>query len=290
MAQHVGWRSFFWLNVALLGFVLALLIFFFPETKWDRRSSRPETRQGVNDAATEQKDTSQTSATNDAAAPGNPSKVSGTAHVEDESLKHETTADAADPWLRRGYPSKKQFKVWQTDGQSVGSVMISFLTPWKLLLFPIIELAAFIVSWSASVFLTLNLTQSQAFAAPPYNLGSQQIGFFNFAIWIGTLIGLATNGPLSDWISMRATKKNGGIREPEMRLPAMIPYVIICIIGNFIVGFGYQYKWPWEVSYSQSGQDSLTNYYRLVHRGHRIRVRRDSSRGYTRHRVHLRHR
>ena len=51
---------------------------------------------------------------------------------------------------------------------------------------------------------------------------------------------------MSDWISMRATKKNGGIREPEMRLPAMIPYVIIMYFGNIIVSVGYQHQWPWE--------------------------------------------
>lgn len=47
-------------------------------------------------------------------------------------------------------------------------------------------------------------------------------GFFNFAILIGALLGLLTAGPLSDWISMRATIKNNGVREPEMRLPAMV--------------------------------------------------------------------
>ena len=45
---------------------------------------------------------------------------------------------------------------------------------------------------------------------------------------------------------MRATIRNNGIREPEMRLPTMIPYVFICLLGNFIVAFGYQYHWPWE--------------------------------------------
>lgn len=47
-------------------------------------------------------------------------------------------------------------------------------------------------------------------------------------------------------VSARATRKNRGIREPEMRLPAMIPYVCIMLLGNFVVAFGYQQKWPWE--------------------------------------------
>lgn len=245
MAQHVGWRSFFWLNVALLGVVLVMVIFFFPETKWDRSSKNPQSN---NDLQREQKEASETPPTESTPTETLP-KEPDTAHIENPSLRHTTTADA-DPWLRRGYPSKQQYKLWQTDSQSLRNIITNFLTPWKLMLFPIVQLASFLVSWPASVFLALNLTQSQAFARPPYNMGSQNIGFFNFAIWIGTLIGLATNGPLSDWISMRATKKNGGIREPEMRLPALIPYVVICILGNFIVAFGYQYKWPWEVSCS----------------------------------------
>ena len=36
-ARH-GWRSFFWLSVALSAFVTILLVFFFPETKWQRYS------------------------------------------------------------------------------------------------------------------------------------------------------------------------------------------------------------------------------------------------------------
>ena len=46
---------------------------------------------------------------------------------------------------------------------------------------------------------------------------------------------------------MKLTKKNRGIREPEMRLLTMIPYVIIMIIGNFVVAYGYEKKYDWKV-------------------------------------------
>lgn len=121
-------------------------------------------------------------------------------------------------------------------------------TPWKLFAFPIVQFASFIVSWSASCFLTVNLTQSQVFAAPPYSFSETSIGLLNFAVLVGLMIGLATGGPLSDWIAMRATTKNGGVREPEMRLPAMIPYVLIMILGNVILAVGYQHVWPWPAT------------------------------------------
>lgn len=68
----------------------------------------------------------------------------------------------------------------------------------------------------------------------------------NFAILVGALIGLFTAGPLSDYISSRSTHRNNGIREPEMRLPAMIPYIIIMYLGNIVVAVGYDRHWPWE--------------------------------------------
>lgn len=302
MAQHVGWRNFFWLNVAILGLVFILLIFFFPETKWHRahpseihNSSSPAGQQPV----AQRTGGVQTPASN-ASDGEKPTEMS----QEDAALEQADSSEI-DPWLHKGYPSKKQFMLWSIDSNKshLKTVAVSFFTPWVLLFFPIIELAAFIVSWSASVFLTLNLTQSQAFAAPPYNLSPQTIGFFNFAILVGAVIGLATNGPLSDWVSMVATKRNRGIREPEMRLPAMIPYLLISILGNFVVAFGYQYKWSWKVNQmlkqnaeiaspnsllcsSSNVCDSLQN---TGHCHHRIYLRWHSSDSTACNCIHVRH-
>ncbi|KAL2817552.1 MFS transporter [Aspergillus granulosus] len=232
MAEHVGWRNFFWFNTALLVFVLILIFFFFPETKWHRLPpTEPRTAEIPLDT-------------------NPPSEKPIEAFHENIPRDSEIQSNIA-PTSRvgKGSPSKQQFALYQLspNKDNIRTLFTAFYIPWKLHLFPIIELAAFIVSWSASVFLTLNLTQSQAFAAPPYNFSSQTIGFFNFAILVGAFIGLLTNGPLSDWISMRATLRNRGVREPEMRLPTMIPYLVICIVGNFIVAFGYEYQWDWRI-------------------------------------------
>lgn len=81
--------------------------------------------------------------------------------------------------------------------------------------------------------------QAHAFSEEPYNYSAQKFGFFNLAAVARQLIGMATAGPIIDRISMRSTKLNLGVREAEMRLPAMIPDVLIMILGNFVVGFGY---------------------------------------------------
>jgi len=231
MALHVGWRNFWWLNVALFAAVLILLVFFFPETKWHRVHPSELARANTSP----QSDISETE-----------KPIVGHSSITQDIDDGDDTAPES--FLHNGRPSKTQFRLYQQASTPLQTLLQGFWIPWKLHLYPIVEFASFVVSWTASSFLVVNLTQSQAFAAPPYNWSSQSIGFTNFATLVGALIGLATNGALSDWISMRATKKNKGIREPEMRLPAMIPYVLISVLGNFIVAFGYQNSWDWKAS------------------------------------------
>ncbi len=76
-----------------------------------------------------------------------------------------------------------------------GNFLRELWLPLYLHIYPIVEFAAFVVSWSASCYLVVNLSQTQAFAAPPYDYSSQTIGFFNFALFIGGLIGLFTMRP-----------------------------------------------------------------------------------------------
>lgn len=235
MALHVGWRSFWWLNTGLLGLSIIMVIFMFPETKWHRLHPDEVLKQ----EAAEGKASPPLSSHEKVA--GETTEKSGAVPeptaIEANPLSHQATAER-DPWLGKGSPSKQQWKLFQPNKAPFFTILMDLWIPWKLFAFPIVEFSAFVVSWSCSSFLTINLTQSQNFAAPPYEYDSEVIGFFNFAILIGAAIGLFTAGPFSDWVSARATKKNRGIREPEMRLPAMFPYVCIMLLGNFIVAFG----------------------------------------------------
>jgi MFS family permease len=250
MADNVGWRSFWWLNVALLGAGILMVVFMFPETRYHR----PHPNEIVHIGA--HSDASPTSTGKPIENPAASTvedvekiqQVPTSATVPPNAIDLTLTATAArDPYLGKGAPGKSQWRIFQPNAHPFKSIFLDLWIPWKLFAFPIVEFASFVVSWSCSSFLTINLTQSQAFAAPPYNFSAQSIGFMNFAIVVGAFIGLATAGPLSDWISARATRKNGGIREPEMRLPAMIPYIIIMYLGNIIVSVGWQNQWPWEV-------------------------------------------
>lgn len=242
MAQHVGWRSFWWLNVGMIGLSIVMVIFMFPETKWDRAIPK-ELSPGTGSTDKIDEKTDDVTAVENA----NGEKKTGTdiEHVPTQAslgvgqqgLTHEETA-ARDPYLGKGRPSRQQWMPFQPNRHPFKTILLDLWLPWKMFAFPIVEFASFVVSWSCSSFLTINLTQSQALAAPPYNWSPQTVGQTNWAILVGASIGLATAGPFSDWVADKMTKRNGGIREPEMRLLAMIPYVIIMYLGNIIVSVG----------------------------------------------------
>ncbi|KAF2853042.1 MFS transporter-like protein [Plenodomus tracheiphilus IPT5] len=246
MTETVGWRSFWWLNTAILILSFVMVVFMFPETRF-RRALPVSSGQASNEKTTSSAQSDNDSTSAEKTDPNRIEHISTARSVLPNTANLENTETAArDPFLGQGKPAKWQWKLFQPNANPFRSIAMDLWLPWKLFAFPIVEFASFVVSWSCSSFLTINLTQSQVLAAPPYNMKPMVVGFTNFAVMVGAFIGLFTAGPLSDWVSARATKRNNGIREPEMRLPAMIPYVIIMFIGNIVVSFGYEHKWSWE--------------------------------------------
>jgi hypothetical protein len=158
MADHVGWQNFWWLNVAATGASILYGIVGFPETKWTRA---PAGHDAVSAPAPADSSSQEKSATT----------PSSQAEVEDVAQQQE-----AENFLGKGSPSRQQWHLFQLDSSPMKAIWFDLWTPWKIFGFPIVLFASFVVSWSCSNFLILNLTQSQVFAAPPYNMSSQSIG------------------------------------------------------------------------------------------------------------------
>ncbi|KAJ4983920.1 hypothetical protein SVAN01_10606 [Stagonosporopsis vannaccii] len=250
MTEDLGFRSFWWLNAGLLGASFLMVVFMFPETRFKRADPTAVPAKRISPDTPDEKGHATTTENTASSDDGNGeiqhvTTTTSTSPNPSNGLTLTETA-ARDPYLGVGAPGKWQWRVFQPNAHPFRSIFLDLWIPWKLFSFPIVEFAAFVVSWSCSSFLTINLTQSQVLSLPPYNFRPTTVGFTNFAIIVGALIGLFTSGPLSDWVAARATRKNGGVREPEMRLPAMIPYVVVMFLGNIVVAVGYERKWPWE--------------------------------------------
>ncbi|KAH9874838.1 hypothetical protein J1614_004325 [Plenodomus biglobosus] len=220
IAAHHGWRSFFWLETALAGVAIILIAGTFPETKYHRQAtSTSSTRVGKG-------------------------KESGGLSSDEAGSKLE--AQTKETAVLTGGPSRVQFMPFmKPDPRWKIFLVRDTWTPLKVFLNPIILWAALMLAGPADLLLFFNISESPIFAAPPYNFKPDQVGYTNFAFAIGALFGLATAGPLSDWIAARATRKNGGTREAEMRLPALWPYMIITMLSLILGGIAYQRQWAW---------------------------------------------
>jgi hypothetical protein len=148
--------------------------------------------------------------------------------------------------LHHGYPSKAQkYNLFPRKDPLTSNLRGAWL-PISLLRFPIIVWASFTLGFSASSFLQVNLLEGQVYLYPPYNWSSAALGNANWALTVGAVLGFFTSGWFSDWISKRATKRNHGIREPEMRLPALIPFAILLAVGTAIMTTGWTDNWAWQ--------------------------------------------
>jgi len=186
MVETVGFRDFWWLNTALLGLSFLMVVFMFPETKFHRlhpdEIAAKEAQGGSPPASSIEKD--QTLRADNAEAETKENvETGGIQQAPTTNSILPNTADltledtaSRDPYLGKGSPAKQQWLLFQPNKHPFKSILLDLWIPWKLFAFPIVEFASFVVSWSCSSFLTLNLTQSQAFAAPPYNFKPMSIG------------------------------------------------------------------------------------------------------------------
>jgi MFS family permease len=231
MAQRYGWRSFWWFDMAAYILLIAYLVVLVPETKW-LRQGRPGHITRVIEATDGQTALDEKVVID---------------QEEDVGEQPATVEEHADNYVGKGRPSKSQFALWHSFGDVGLKGMIQpFFTPLRLIPMPIIIWMSFAFSGTSCNFLISSLTQSAAFSGPPYNMSSSSVGYLNFASFVGICIGMLTAGPLSDWWCQLQTKRNNGIREPEMRLPVMIPFFILQLIGFVCISVGMQKKWAWE--------------------------------------------
>ncbi|RAL59453.1 hypothetical protein DID88_006826 [Monilinia fructigena] len=106
MAKYVGWRSFWWFNTGVLGFVTLACIFFFPETRYSRTTERVQSIVSSSPlkASTEQVEEKKVSALREninqdlerAAAP-----IASHPNIEPDTVITKTQTHR-DPWLHRG--------------------------------------------------------------------------------------------------------------------------------------------------------------------------------------------
>lgn len=136
-----------------------------------------------------------------------------------------------------------------------------FVRPVAFSILPQVLWATLVMSGTIGFLVAISSNFAPAFETA-YGFKPWQSGLCFIAALIGALIGIFVGGHFSDWIADRQTQRNGGVREPEMRLPAILVSAITAPLALVLYGVGIQYKLHWI--YPTIALD-LSKYFPLSH-------------------------
>ncbi|KAL3470360.1 major facilitator superfamily domain-containing protein [Aspergillus californicus] len=122
-----------------------------------------------------------------------------------------------------------------------------FMRPFVLLAYPTVVWSCFIYGLALSWNVILGAIVAQLFAPPPYNFNSRSQGLFFLSPFVGSLFGVFFSGPGGDWIANVFTKRNHGIREPEMRLPTCLLAAFFTFFGALWFALSYDAQMHWAM-------------------------------------------
>ncbi|KAF3407416.1 hypothetical protein DPV78_000321 [Talaromyces pinophilus] len=208
---HNSWRVIYWLCVALVGVTTMLVIFTFPETSYKRQIT--------------------TDATHHVEAVEDSSKVS-------ETKVEENVAPV--PQRQSYTQSLRIFTTTYTDE----SLFKLAVRPIFALALPAVFWATLISSVTIGMIVVISANFSTAFSAI-YGFETWQSGLTFIASIIGSLIAIFVGGHFTDFIADKLTLRNGGIRTPEMRLPALLVSLISSPLACILYGVGCGKKLHW---------------------------------------------
>lgn len=145
---------------------------------------------------------------------------------------------------RKSYLQELSF--WSKGDPNVNLLHVA-LRPLVLLAYPSVVWSCAVYGMALSWNVILGASVAQLFAPPPYGFNSNAQGLFFLSPFVGSMFGTYLSGPMGDWIANWATKRNNGIREPEMRLPTCLVAAFLTFFGALWFGLAYEHQTHWAV-------------------------------------------
>ncbi|KAH7166076.1 major facilitator superfamily domain-containing protein [Dactylonectria macrodidyma] len=223
--QRYGKDWAFYIVAMFIGLSCVSMFFFMPETKYTR--PRPQPFLAGNEADNDEK-----------------AKVERIERFGDNVNSDacgESVESAPQGVPKRGFV--RSLALWEKPDPNV-SLRNAFLRPFVLVTYPTVLWACLVYGVSLGWNVILGATVAQLFA-PQYGFDSQAQGLVFLSPFVGSLVGSWLCGSLSDSIANYFTKKNEGVREPEMRLPVCIIATFLTFFGALMSGLTYHYNTHW---------------------------------------------
>ncbi|KAJ9392111.1 hypothetical protein DTO063F5_870 [Paecilomyces variotii] len=230
LAGGYSWRLFFYVESAFAAALLILAFFIVEETTY----KRPE--------------------------PGTESPLPSVNESE-EKIQGATQMENVTPVV---LPERKSFietlKPWSSidpDAQFFVTMFRSFTYFFVPAVFWVISSFGIYIGLGALAF---NYTFPLKITQPPYNWSETSSGL----IAVGTIVGYVLALPFtssSDRLAAYYTRRNGGIREAEMRLGVMLPAMLIAPAGLVLYGFTAQRDLHWIGYFAGVAMDQFGSYF-----------------------------
>ena len=213
IVQALGMSWAFWIVAMFIAANWISILFFMPETKYT--GPRPQIIASSS------------------------SDVPSSKERERVSVSEDFTTVAKKTWLQ-------ELQFWSKGDPNVNLLHV-FLRPFVLLAYPTVVWSCFVYGLALSWNVILGAVVAQMFAPPPYNFDSDAQGLFFLSPFVGSLFGVYFSGPCGDWIANFFTKRNHGIREPEMRLPTCLVAAFFTFFGALWFALAYQHQMHWAM-------------------------------------------
>lgn len=222
-----GWRWCFWFLVIFFGALFVIQFFFMEDSTFVNQRK---------DEDTFEKDILQ--------------EVNSKEIISDKSAKENIALEVEE--FSKAIPKKRSYlqrlKVVEQEYNDKRAWWKIFIRPSLTLALPAIVWGGFVYGVQVMWLSLIASTQSEFFAAAPYNFGTAAVGDTNFSSLIGCFIGMFWGGPLSDKFVAWMARRNHGILEPEFRLWFLILPAIINSAGLLMYGLGMNAGVHWICS------------------------------------------
>ncbi|KAE9962427.1 hypothetical protein BLS_000337 [Venturia inaequalis] len=159
-----------------------------------------------------------------------------------------TSSDIIEPNASPTVPAKtyvESLAFWGKGDPNI-SLRKAFLAPFILIAYPTVLWSCLVYGLALGWNVILGVSAAQLFAPPPYNFNSSAQGLVFLSPFFGSLVGTYLCGPFADRVANHYTKHNGGVREPEMRLPTCLSVelmVTIAALKSLIA-----WIWTWVIN------------------------------------------
>ncbi|THH06976.1 hypothetical protein EW145_g3708 [Phellinidium pouzarii] len=231
--SKLGWRWTFWIIMIVFGISFLTSIFLMPETmaSYDREpiydTDSGSTLEELNRSGPVLSETKGelvvsseaiVEKTYDEDCPGNlktTSVTSATSHLSNFTSPPKSFTE--------------ELRLWSYSSD-IGTVKALF-RPFPFLLSPAVWFTFFAYGCTTVWLVVVSVIYSLVFGSAPYFFDATKTGLVSIGPFIGSVLGTATAGPLSDWSVKWAAGRNNGIYEPEFRLFLLVPMFVLDIAG-----------------------------------------------------------